>query len=471
MARMVHEKDISKTLAAATRWIERCLVGDRSLFSEEDLWLPRLLQELVEGFVDRPDYGDDSFMTKLKRQVACTSPGARQLMGELLWALLLFPSNMSAVTKKRQIVDMAATAEVQFPSSHPLLADEVLRGIGSGGPGFNNYRDRELAFLIAICIDLKKRSEADRRRILTEYDVFCVWMDTVPQPGRRQYRHMLRFFCFPDRVERISSNNDRFKILEAFGVAKERETKEWSDQALDEAVLGVRQRFEQESPGKVFDFYRAEVKQHWSPERKVKTLDGELTVAVPEDEEEQGEEANHPAVERQSIQMQAGIARIGAMMGFKIWVPRADRQRVLGQIAADDASRAAFIDELPLGYDSTTLATIRLIDVLWVSGRSIERAFEVEHTTAVYSGLLRMADLLALVPNMDIKLHIVAPDERRDKVFHEMKRPVFTLLARGPLSRRCSFISYESIDAIAGIPHLAHTNPTVVDEYAENAEE
>jgi hypothetical protein len=38
------------------------------------------------------------------------------------------------------------------------------------------------------------------------------------------------------------------------------------------------------------------------------------------------------------------------------------------------------------------------------------RAFEVEHTTAIYSGLLRMADLLSLVPNMDIKLHIVAPE-------------------------------------------------------------
>ena len=52
-------------------------------------------------------------------------------------------------------------------------------------------------------------------------------------------------------------------------------------------------------------------------------------------------------------------------------------------------------------------------------GRSIVRAFEVEHTTSVYSGILRMADLLALQPNMDIKLHIVAPEAKRDKVFQE----------------------------------------------------
>jgi hypothetical protein len=39
---------------------------------------------------------------------------------------------------------------------------------------------------------------------------------------------------------------------------------------------------------------------------------------------------------------------------------------------------------------------IERIDVLWLKGRSIKRAFEVEHTTSIYSGILRMADLLAL---------------------------------------------------------------------------
>src|SRR6185437_3104459 len=119
---------------------------------------------------------------------------------------------------------------------------------------------------------------------------------------------------------------------------------------------------------------------------------------------------------------------------------------------------------LPLNYDDTTLDTIEQIDVLWLKGRSIARAFEVEHTTAVYSGLLRMADLLALQPNMDIRLHIVAPDERRYKVFREMQRPFFSLLERGTLSKSCTFISYESVGLIAGIEHLAHMNDSIVEE-------
>jgi hypothetical protein len=56
-----------------------------------------------------------------------------------------------------------------------------------------------------------------------------------------------------------------------------------------------------------------------------------------------------------------------------------------------------------------------------------------------------MADLLALQPNMDIKLHIVAPTGRRDKVFQELRRPVFSLLERAPLAESCTFLSYESV--------------------------
>jgi hypothetical protein len=85
-------------------------------------------------------------------------------------------------------------------------------------------------------------------------------------------------------------------------------------------------------------------------------------------------------------------------------------------------------------------------------------------------GLLRMADLLALQPNMDIWLHIVAPDECRDKVFREMKRPVFSLLDRGPLSHSCTFISYESVEAIFSLEHLAHTNDSIITEYEEREE-
>lgn len=110
---------------------------------------------------------------------------------------------------------------------------------------------------------------------------------------------------------------------------------------------------------------------------------------------------------RESIKIQALIAMIGAQTGMSIWIPRPDRVAVLKEWK-NGADK--LMERLPLNYDDTTLRTIENIDVLWLRGRSIVRAFEVEHTTSVYSGILRMADLLALQPNMAIKLHIVAPE-------------------------------------------------------------
>jgi hypothetical protein len=127
---------------------------------------------------------------------------------------------------------------------------------------------------------------------------------------------------------------------------------------------------------------------------------------------------------------------------MQIWIPRNDRQAVVGEWKGD---HAAPLERLPLNYDDVTLRTIEQIDVLWLRGRSIKRAFEVEHTALIYSGILRMADLLALQPNMDIRLHIVAPAARREKVFQELRRPVFSLLDRGPLSESCTFLSYDSV--------------------------
>ena len=130
-----------------------------------------------------------------------------------------------------------------------------------------------------------------------------------------------------------------------------------------------------------------------------------------------------------------------------------------------------FLDLLPLNYEDTTLRTVEQIDVLWIEkGRSMARAFEVEHTTAIYSGLLRMADLLALQPNMNIRLHIVAPPDKRERVLREIRRPVFSLLGRGPLYKQCSFLSYDSIDALAKTPYLSHMSDTIINEYDEFSE-
>jgi hypothetical protein len=467
MARLVHDRDIAPVLSAAERWIKNCLVRDGALFGATPLWTPELVEEVFHAFVEHPDTGPDDFITKLKRQMAPASPSAQCLVAEMLWALLLFPSNIKANTKLKQIRVIWAMSG--RPPQSEMNDDPVLSGIGSGGTGFNAHRPDELAYLIEVTRDLKRRPIEERETIFSDYDKFMSWIEPVPRKGERQFRHMLRFFGFPDRVERMSSNNDRRSILAGYEVASRADLGQWTDRQLDSELLKLRTRLEAASPGKVLDFYMPELKQLWAGDRALTTAVGDqVTVTVPSDEEDQNENGSAPIHDvRQSLRIQAKLADIGGAMNFSVWIPPGDRNRVR-ELMSDPQ---VLLERLPLNSDPTTLATIEQIDVIWIKRRSIVRAFEVEHTTAVYSGLLRMADLLALQPNIDIKLHIVAPDERRDKVFKEIRRPVFSFLERGPLSRSCTFISYENVDTIRALEHLPHTTDSIIAEYEEHVEE
>jgi hypothetical protein len=60
-----------------------------------------------------------------------------------------------------------------------------------------------------------------------------------------------------------------------------------------------------------------------------------------------------------------------------------------------------------------------MIDVLWLDGNAIVAAFEIESTTSIYSGLLRMSDLLAMQPNLNIPLFLGC---RRGSAFEGVRR-------------------------------------------------
>jgi hypothetical protein len=139
---------------------------------------------------------------------------------------------------------------------------------------------------------------------------------------------------------------------------------------------------------------------------------------------------------------QSQLARLGHALGLGIWVPRADRNKTyLGQPLAEFS-----IQQLPgLGIPDQVQTIVENIDVLWIDGGIVLCAFEIEHTTAVYSGILRLSDLVAVQPYTSIRLFIVASSARRDKVSRELSRPTFAMLRR-PLKDICRFLSYERLE-------------------------
>ena len=149
-------------------------------------------------------------------------------------------------------------------------------------------------------------------------------------------------------------------------------------------------------------------------------------VSVPEqDDDEPAVAEPKPLVEpaTRHTEIQYHLLRLGAELGLDVWVARNDRGKSYnGELLGVMAN---MLDELPTQFNDATNRTIELIDVLWLKGNTILAAFEIEATTSIYSGLLRMSDLLALQPNLDLALYLVAPDERRAKVQQEIVRPTF----------------------------------------------
>jgi hypothetical protein len=105
--------------------------------------------------------------------------------------------------------------------------------------------------------------------------------------------------------------------------------------------------------------------------------------------------------------MAVPIVQIGAEMGFKVWLPRNDQMGVKEHLSAEQS----------------------------------------------------------------IRLHIVAPDDKRDKVMKQIKRPVFSLLEYGALYTKCTFPSYIAIESLASAKHLSHMNDSIIEEHEEFAEE
>ncbi len=72
---------------------------------------------------------------------------------------------------------------------------------------------------------------------------------------------------------------------------------------------------------------------------------------------------------------------------------------------------------------------MRLIDVVWVAAdrHTVEAAFEFEHSTSNYSGIVRMLDLaLGSTVGANYTMFLVAPDHRRDDVRQQLGRPAFS---------------------------------------------
>jgi hypothetical protein len=138
-------------------------------------------------------------------------------------------------------------------------------------------------------------------------------------------------------------------------------------------------------------------------------------------------------------QVQTLLGAIGSWKGYDVWIPMTDR----GSLDWSLVPRFECRTDVSLAYGEVT-NVIREVDVIWVARGSTDfRAlFEVEHSTPIYSGLLRFNDIHLAVRQLKATFNIVANDLRRATFVRQLQRPTFR--ASG-LSDLCRFLNYADV--------------------------
>lgn len=118
------------------------------------------------------------------------------------------------------------------------------------------------------------------------------------------------------------------------------------------------------------------------------------------------------------------LIKIGRALKYDVYVARNDRHR------SHDGQAFALltVPELPpLDWSPEVSDTVSLIDVIWLKPGTgeIVSAFEVEKSTSIYSGILRLEDLARSISGCACHFYLVAPERREKEVMAQLARPAF----------------------------------------------
>lgn len=156
----------------------------------------------------------------------------------------------------------------------------------------------------------------------------------------------------------------------------------------------------------------------------------EKVLAVEKEKMEKAARSRHVRVlaekeeESEHSKIQYLLIKIGRSLNYDVHVARNDRHRSYeGQLFSMLA-----IPHLPkIDWSSEVMETVSLIDVIWLKPgtEQIVCAFEVEKSTSIYSGILRLEDLAHSITDCSCNFYLVAPAHREKEVMAQMARPTF----------------------------------------------
>ncbi|MEK7394574.1 MAG: hypothetical protein AAB214_18605 [Fibrobacterota bacterium] len=136
---------------------------------------------------------------------------------------------------------------------------------------------------------------------------------------------------------------------------------------------------------------------------------------------------SEPAFDREAAC--ALLANLGADLG-------------LGTVVGGTPTSPAPEGELfPVTLDEATRKTLVALDMVWTNGTDVVAAFALHDQDGNWSGVRRLADLLALHPKLKASLYVVSVAALREGLLSEIHRPVHRLLKK-PLSESVRILDW-----------------------------
>lgn len=239
------------------RWLTDELLNDGSLITPgASIWTSEHLAELTEHFVENPDIGKDDFLTKLRGQLDDVSPGAIQLMAELLVIYSLIISNV-AISAARKLENIETV--LSWMPIPPKVPEDIARAMGLGivhpGQWVMTRRDLQLAWYINFSSTF--RALPDAAAVASDPWALRAFTERIRDSQTEGARLGLLHLSHPDVFYATVSPRHRQAIRDRFaGFTDEQED-------LDRGLLDIQAALEQVY-GPDLNFYNDPLVHQWT---------------------------------------------------------------------------------------------------------------------------------------------------------------------------------------------------------------
>jgi len=241
--------------------------------------------------------------------------------------------------------------------------------------------------------------------------------------------------CFPDEYVNWNAQTDgALKILNLYPDRDRGETKSSFYNKINNVCKELLITINAESLPRVDNFLYCINKGYIGSASLVEKKITEETKKI----EEISEELIDKTTGNKHDEMMYYLIKIGVNKNYDVFVADNDKGKTYNNEKFSDLC----LSTIPNFTQPMTLSTARYIDVIWFKKNTSYpvRFIEIEHSTSIYSGLLRLNDVKIDYP-ID-KATIVLPKERMSLFETQIKRRTFTL---SELSDVCDCMTYEDL--------------------------